>query len=255
MPPSPWPYLDHPGPLAFAHRGGAAEAAENTMAAFERAVGLGYRHLETDARLTADGVLLAFHDATLDRLTDRTGAVSDLPWSLVRGATVDGEPIPKLEDVLAAWPDVRVNVDPKQDSAVAPLAEAIRRTGSTHRVGVASFSGLRIGRLRNRLGADLCTSLGPLGILRLRLASLRVPTGALRAACTQVPVSVRGVPIVDRRFVDTAHERGLQVHVWTCDDADEMAALLDLGVDGLMTDRPSLLKDVLVARGQWHGPT
>lgn len=252
MPRSPWPYLDHPGPLAFAHRGGAAEAAENTMAAFERAVELGYRHLETDARVTADGVLVAFHDATLDRLTDRTGAVSDLPWSVLREATVAGEPIPRLEDVLAAWPDVHVNVDPKQDGAVAPLAEAIRRTGSTHRVGVASFSGLRIRRLQRRLGPDLCTALGPLGILRLRLAGLGIRTGALRAACTQVPVSVGGLRILDRRFVDAAHERGLQVHVWTCDDAGEMAELLDLGVDGLMTDRPTLLKDVLVSRGQWQ---
>ena len=251
MPPSPWPYLDHPGPLAFAHRGGAAEAVENTMAAFERAVGLGYRYLETDARVTADGVLLAFHDATLDRLTDRTGSVSDLPWSTVRKATVAGEPIPRLEDVLAAWPDVRFNIDPKQDSAVAPLAEAIRRTGTANRIGIASFSGLRIRRLRRRLGSDLCASLGPFGILRLRLASLRLPTGALHAACTQVPVSMRGIRIVDRRFVDAAHERGLQVHVWTCDDAGEMSELLDLGVDGLMTDRPTLLKEVLVARGEW----
>jgi glycerophosphoryl diester phosphodiesterase len=251
VPPSPWSFLDHPGPLAFAHRGGAAEVPENTMRAFEHAVGLGYTFLETDARITADGVVLAFHDAHLRRLTGRPGAVSDLTWRELAEARVDGEPIPRMEDVLGAWPHVRLNIDPKQDAAVAPLAEIIRRTGTTDRVCLASFSGRRLAWMRRLLGPDVCTSLGPLGIARLRVASLGLPVGALPAACTQVPVSSGPIPIVDKRLVGTAHDRGVQVHVWTCDDEAEMHRLLDLGVDGLMTDRPTLLKEVLTARGQW----
>ena len=101
MPHSPWPFLDHPGPLAFAHRGGAGEWPENTMPAFEHAVGLGYRYVETDVHATADGVLVAFHDDALDRVTDRTGKIADLPWSYVAEARVDGrEPIPRLDDLL-----------------------------------------------------------------------------------------------------------------------------------------------------------
>lgn len=251
MPPSPWAFLDHPGPLAFAHRGGAAEVPENTMRAFEHAVSLGYTYLETDARITADGVVLAFHDSHLRRLTGRAGAVSDLTWRDLADARVGGEPIPRMEEVLAAWPHVRVNIDPKQDAAVAPLAEVIRRAGATARVCLASFSGRRLAQSRRLLGPDLCTSLGPLGIVRLRVASLGMPVGAVPAACTQVPLSSGRIPIVDERFVATAHDRGMQVHVWTCDDRAEMHRLLELGVDGLMTDRPTLLKDVLTARGQW----
>ena len=96
-----YPFLHWPGPLAFAHRGGASEAPENTMPAFEHAVRLGYRYLETDAHVTADGVLIAFHDDRLDRVTDRTGVIAELPWSEVQQARVDGrEPIPLLEDLL-----------------------------------------------------------------------------------------------------------------------------------------------------------
>jgi glycerophosphoryl diester phosphodiesterase len=247
------PFLAHP-PLAFAHRGGAGDWPENTMPAFAGAVALGYRHLETDVHLTADGVLLAFHDDGLDRVTDRTGVIAELPWSEVRTARVGGrEPIPRFDELLAAWPDVYVNVDPKHDRSVEPLADAIERAGATERVCIGSFSDRRIARLRARLGPGLCTALGPKGVARLRSASFGVPAGRFEAGCVQVPVAHRGVTIVDDRFVRTAHRLGLQVHVWTVDDADEMTRLLDLGVDGIMTDRPPVLKAVLEARGAWTG--
>ncbi|HEX7095186.1 MAG TPA: glycerophosphodiester phosphodiesterase family protein, partial [Acidimicrobiales bacterium] len=107
-------FLDHPGPLAFAHRGGAGVNPENTWAAFDHAVSLGYRYLETDVRVTSDGVVVAFHDPTLDRVTDRTGAIARRPWVEVRRARIAGkhEPV-RLDDLLAAYPDVRVNIDPK----------------------------------------------------------------------------------------------------------------------------------------------
>ena len=247
-----WPFLDHPGPLAFAHRGGASDAPENTLPAFARAVELGYRYVETDAHVTSDGVLLAFHDDVLDRVTDHRGVVADLPWSTVAEARVDGlEPIPLLEDLLGTWPDLRVNIDPKHDAAVDPLAEAIERTGAIDRVCVGSFSDRRLRRLRRRLGERLCWSLGPAGIARARLGSIGAPVGPIPAPCLQVPVRQGRLTIVDQRFVEHAHRHDAQVHVWTIDDADEMARLLDLGVDGIMTDRPAVLREVLEARGEW----
>ena len=148
-----YPFLHWPGPLAFAHRGGASEAPENTMPAFEHAVRLGYRYLETDAHVTADGVLIAFHDDRLDRVTDRTGVIAELPWSEVQHARVDGrEPIPLLEDLLTAWPDVRVNIDPKHDAAAEPLAAAIVRTGTVDRVCVGAFSDRRIAVVQGARG-------------------------------------------------------------------------------------------------------
>jgi glycerophosphoryl diester phosphodiesterase len=223
------------------------------MPAFERAIELGYRYLETDAHVTADGICLAFHDEKLDRVTDRTGVIAELPWSVVRQARVDGrEPIPLMEDLIAAFPDARVNIDPKHDAAVGPLAEVIRRTGALDRVCVGSFSDDRLARLKADLGDALCTSLGPKGTARLRGGSYGLPAGKLGAACAQVPHRFRGVTVVDERFVAKAHAVGLQVHVWTIDDPAEMHELLDLNVDGIMTDRPAVLKDVLTSRGAWY---
>ncbi len=253
MPPSSWPFLDHPGPLAFAHQGGGAEHPENTMVAFEHAVSLGYRYLETDVHATADGVVVAFHDDDLDRMTDHSGRIEDLPWSIVRQARVAGDhAIPLLEDLLGTWPEVRINIDPKHDAAVGPLAEVLRRTGSVSRVAVGSFSERRLAQLGRTVGPELCRSLGPFGVARLWLAARGLPPWRLPAACVQIPVSARGVIVTDAQLVEEAHQRGLQVHVWTVDEPDEVQRLLDLGVDGLMTDRPTVLKAVLEGRGQWR---
>jgi glycerophosphoryl diester phosphodiesterase len=242
-------FLDWPGPIPIAHRGGASEAPENTLPAFESAVQLGYRYVETDVHVTSDGVLLAFHDDHLDRVTDREGEIASLPWSEVSKARVDGrEPIPLLADLLGTWPDLRINIDPKHDAAVEPLAEVIEATGAVDRVCVGSFSDRRIDRLRALLGSRLCTSLGPLGILRVTLG-VRPPGGV---ACAQVPVSTGRIEVLTPRFLHNARRRGLPVQVWTIDEPAEIHRLLDLGVDGIMTDRPAVLKQILVERDLWQ---
>lgn len=249
---TPHPFLDHPGPIAMAHRGGAGDWPENTMPAFEAAVRLGYRYVETDVHVTADGVLLAFHDERLDRVTDQRGLIRELTYAQVKRARVAGrEPIPRLTDILCTWPDLRVNIDPKHDTAVEPLAAVLASTKALDRVCVGSFSDKRLARLRQRFGPRLCTSLGPKGVARLRAASFGAPSGRFDANCVQVPLGGR-VRLVDDRFVQTAHGRGLAVHVWTIDDPEQMHALLDLGVDGIMTDRPAVLRQVLEERGTWH---
>jgi len=225
------------------------------MAAFEAAVRLGYRYLETDAHATADGVLVAFHDDTLDRVTDWRGRISDLPWAEVARARTPGDHgVPKLEELLDAWPDMRINIDPKTDQAAALLPDLLRRTGAIDRVCVGSFSDARTARVRVAVGPRLCTSMGPGAVARLRFQSWGAPTGnRFVEGCAQVPTHWRGIRVVDRRFVATAHRLGLQVHVWTINDEDEMRQLLDLGVDGLMTDRPAVLRRVLEERGAWVG--
>ncbi len=249
------PFLESSTPLAFAHRGGASEVPENTMPAFQHAVDLGYRYIETDVHATADGVLLAFHDTKLDRITDSEGVISELPYSVVSRALVDGrEPIPRLNELLAAWPELRINIDPKQDNAVDPLVAALRAHDAIDRVCIGSFSDARVRRIRAALGPRVCTSGGPKEIARIYLASrtsvarLRPPDGV---HCAQVPVRQWPIPLVDERFVAYCHRHGLHVHVWTIDDASEMERLLDLGVDGLMTDRPIILKQVLQRRNAW----
>jgi len=259
------PFLDHRVPVGFAHRGGAGEAPENTLPAFEAAVALGYRYLETDVHLTRDGVLVAFHDDVLDRVTDRAGAIAALDLADVRAAdaghsfTQDdgrtfpfrgrGVQVPLLEELLERWPDARVNIDPKTDASVEPLAAVLDRHGAWARVCIGSFSDARLRRIRALGRGRACTSMGTRAVALSRVASLTGALPAQGADCLQVPPRHGPIPLVTPRFVRAAHRRGLQVHVWTIDDAPTMRALLDMGVDAIMTDRLRVLLAVLAERG------
>ncbi|WNM33903.1 glycerophosphodiester phosphodiesterase [Streptomyces sp. Li-HN-5-11] len=247
------PYLDHPGPIPFAHRGGAADGQENTVAQFRRAVGLGYRYIETDVHATADGRLVAFHDATLDRVTDGAGRIADLPWEDVRQARVAGrEPVPLFDELLETFPEVRWNVDVKAEPALSPLLDLLERANAWGRVCVGSFSEARVVRAQRLAGPRLATSYGTRGVLGLRLRSWGLPAALRRSAvAAQVPVSQSGVPVVDPLFLRAAHARGLQVHVWTINEPAQMHRLLDLGVDGIMTDHIDTLREVMEERGVW----
>lgn len=249
----------------MAHRGFDLHGRENSMAAFQAALDLGFRYLETDVHATADGVLVAFHDRTLDRVTDARGVIGELPWSTVARARIGGiEPIPRLEDVLGTFGQARVNIDVKHRSAIAPLVQVLRRTGAMQRVCVASFSDRRRGAVVRALGPDLATSLGVSRTTAFLAASLLPHRGPLDAGgaqrlaargavCLQLPRSAGPVPVITARTVEVAHAVGLQVHAWTINDPAAMHELLDLGVDGLVTDRADVLRDVLHARGQWQG--
>ncbi|MFK4112935.1 glycerophosphodiester phosphodiesterase [Streptomyces sp. NPDC002176] len=251
--PTRHPYLDHPGPIAFAHRGGAAEGTENTVAQFRRAVELGYRYIETDVHLTADGTLVAFHDDSLDRVTDGTGRVADLPWAEVRQARVGGkEPVPLFAEVLETFPEVRWNVDVKAEAALLPFLDLVGRADAWDRVCLGSFSEARVRRAQRLAGPRLATSFGTLGVLGLRLRSWGLPAPVRGSAvAAQVPEAQSGVPVADRRFVRAAHALGLQVHVWTVNEPERMHRLLDLGVDGIMTDHIDTLREVMEDRGVW----
>lgn len=259
------PFLNQSGPIASAHRGGAGEAPENTLAAFQIAVALGYRYLETDTHLTRDGVLVAFHDDRLDRVTDRTGAIADLGIAEVEAADAGhtfspdggssfpfrgrGVRVPRLEEILLRWPDARVNIDPKSDPCVGPLAALLDRLDAWSRVCIGSFSDRRLRRVRERSRGRACTSMGPRSVALARLAATSGTMARLGADCIQVPMRRGPFPIVTGRFVKAAHRTGLQVHVWTINDEPTMDDLLDLGVDAIMSDRLRLLKDVFTRRG------
>jgi len=242
-------FLGDRGPIALAHRGGAGEAVENSPASFDRAVGLGFRYIETDVRATRDGHAVVLHDATLDRTADLAGAIAALPLAHVRRAALaDGTSPITLLDALRRWPEVRFNVDVKSDDAVGPFLAAVDGAGAWGRVCAASFSTTRLRRLRALAGPRLATSMGPAEVVRLVVgAPVRTP-----ACAVQVPPRQGAFPVVTARFVQRAHARGLQVHAWTVDEADTMERLLDLGVDGIVSDRPSVLRGVLQRRGLWR---
>lgn len=264
MPRTGFAFLDDPGPvLAFAHRGGAyhpeIEGLENTLAAFRHAVELGYDYLETDAHVTRDGVLLAFHDTVLDRVTDRRGEIGALTHAEVRRALVNGrESVPTLAELFDAFPHARFNIDLKSDGAVPALAEFIAARDAWDRVLVGSFSRRRTGQFRALTAGRVPTSATPAEIVLFRF----LPSGRLAAllsrgrfAAFQVPHRHGRIRIVTPGFVRRAHAAGRHVHVWTIDEADEMRELLDRGVDGLFTDRTDILKAVLIERAQWREET
>ena len=250
--PVPAGYLDYPRPLAFAHRGGAGHFPENSWKAFEHAVTLGYAYLETDVHATADGTVVAFHDKTLDRVTDRAGRISRLSTAQVAAARIAGtEPIPVLADLLMAWPDVRFNLDVKDEPAIVPLVAVLRRTNSWDRVCLTSFSSHRLAAARRLLDRPVCSATAPADIAALR-AGLPARTLAARFAARSVQCAQIPAGMATSRFLDRAHAAGLQVHAWTVNDPADMTSLLGRGVDGIMTDETELLRDVLIARGQWQ---
>lgn len=254
------PYLEAP-PLAFAHRGGALlpvnEGIENTLRAIENVVALGYRYIETDVQASADGEAFAFHDENLGRMAPDSEFGSrpfgELTAAQIRSVrTSGGEPVATIGEVLQAFPDTKFNIDVKSEAVIEPTVRAIEATGAIDRVLIASFSGKRLATVRRRL-PGVATSAGPAEVAALRLGPRPFGRFASRggAVCVQVPTTWRGRRLVTPGFIAAVHHRGMQVHVWTVDERAEMVDLLDMGVDGIVTDRPELLKEVLVERGRW----
>jgi glycerophosphoryl diester phosphodiesterase len=254
-----FPYLADPLPRAFAHRGwhlGELAGMENSLPAFQRAFAEGYRYLETDVHATSDGVVVVHHDASLDRTTDGRGAIATQTWAQLKNVKIGGKaPLSRLEDVLEALPEARLNVDVKSNQAVEPFIRVIERTGAHDRVAAASFSDARLARIRKLAGPKLVTAMGPRAAFAL-WAQGRLPLLPLRklvlGAMAQVPVQQGALRVVNAAFLKGATRAGIEVHTWTIDDPDQMRTLLDLGVHGIVTDRPDLLREVLIERGTWQ---
>jgi len=254
-----FPYFD-PAFIAFAHRGGAHyepnRHRENSLHAFSEAVALGYRYLETDVHATADGKLLAFHDRVLDRVTDRTGSIAELTWDQVSQARIHGiDPIPTLAELFTTFPDARFNIDAKSDAAVDLLANTIAEHEAYDRVCVSSFGVRRLHRLRRRLGRPVASGASALGIAANRFVPWLTWAINTPAAALQMPVRAvvlrRDALILTPSLVKAVHRAGKQVHIWTVDDSETIERLIDVGVDGIFTDRIDTLKTVLTERGLW----
>jgi len=248
-------FLDSPTPIAFAHRGGSFES-ENGLSAFEAVQRLGFRYIETDVRTTRDGVAFVFHDENLGRMTGADREIADLTVADLEYLTLpSGDKIPTLRETLEAFPNLRFNLDLKDDAAVEPVIALIEELEAHRQVCIASFSESRVSAVRDRFGPTVCTGLGVSGILRVGLAStvsLNRHSWRRGASVLQIPVRLSGVPVLTSKLVRKAHQAGLAVHVWTLNDRSTIESALDKGVDGVMTDRPHLLKEVLLSRGLWR---
>ena len=247
-------YGEGPGPLAIAHRGGSGLAPENSLAAFALASALGLRYLETDVRVTGDGHLVCFHDDTLDRVTAATGPVRSKSLGELRSLQINGiEPIPTFDEALEAFPDQCFTVDVKDQAGIGPLVKSLRRRGVAERVCIAGAWDGWLAQVRSEV-PGVTTSLGWRALTTLVLcarAGVSPPKGVATAAFAHVPVKLGRVPIYVERLVSMSRDIGIGLVTWTVDEPVVMRRLLDAGVDAIITDRPDVLREVLVSRGQW----
>jgi glycerophosphoryl diester phosphodiesterase len=248
--------------IAYAHRGGAHyppnENRENSLHAFTEAAAMGYRYLETDVHATSDGVLLAFHDDRLDRVTDHKGVIAEMTFAQVREARIGGiDPITLFEDLLLAFPEARFNVDAKSPTSVDLLADVVAKHEAYDRVCVTSFGIRRLHRLRRRLGHRVPSAASKVGIALNRYAPWLTRFVNTSAPVLQIPVEYpilgHQVRLFTPDLVKAAHAAGKQVHIWTVDDSESIAELIDAGADGIFTDRIDTLKSVLEQRSLWTG--
>ena len=245
-------YLEHDGVLAFAHRGGDRVAPENTMAAFADAVAQGYHYLETDVHASLDGEVYAFHDNDLSRMVGMDVAINQLPAAEIDTLELaGGHKIPRLRELLEAFPEARFNIDAKSAAVTEPLARLINHTACHDRLCIGAFSDARIAAVLRLSDKPLCHSVGPQRATQFMLSAWTGWRPRFSAACLQFPVSQYGITMVTQASIAHAHVLGLQVHVWTINNESEMHRLLDLGVDGIMTDDCALLKKVLIERDFW----
>ena len=262
------PYLEAEYPLRFAHRGSRELWPENTWHGFDSAVGdLGYRYIETDVQVTKDGVVIVFHDDTLDRTTNGSGPVWD--WNLDDIAALDaayhfspdgqsyplrgtGVRVSTLADTFDRYPDTYFNIDLKAKGTEWAVAEVIIRKQRQDTVMVGSFSDRRLARFRRVTKRSVATSAGPQAAMSMYTASRVGRTVHLAPDAYQLPARIRGAS-VDAKLVDAVHAAGAHIHTWTVNDAEDMRELLDLGVDGIITDRPDLLNLVLEERANAEG--
>ena len=256
------PYLTREHPLRLAHRGSRVLWPENTMTAFQGAVDLGYAYIETDVHVTRDGRVVVFHDDRLERLTDGTGRVWEWRWEDLRRLDAahhfdpdGGYPsrgraigIPLFEEALSTFPGVHFNIDLKQRDIEQAVADEVARFGAGDRVLIGSFHGVRIKRFREITGGAVATSAGPIEVAgALAAARLGRPVPG-KADALQVPERQGPVRVATERFIAAAHRANKQVHVWTVNESAAMHRLLDRGVDGIVTDRPDLLDEVVAER-------
>jgi glycerophosphoryl diester phosphodiesterase len=275
------PWLDR-RVLNYAHQGGAREAPSSTLFALRQAIAGGADGLELDVHATADGVVMVCHDATVDRTTAGSGAIAQLtyddlctldnahwwvPGEVVapdraedeyvhRGKAADDPAfrIATLREVLDEFPHVFLNLDIKQTAPAVepyeqPVADLLREFGRSDDVIVASFDD-RATDAFSAIAPEVSTSCGTVMTTMIWQAihdGTALPE--TRHHALQVPAAVGDIVVVDEQFVTGAHDHGLAVHVWTIDEPDEMERLIDLGVDGVMTDRPSVLEAILQHRG------
>ena len=238
-------YLNYSGLEVLAHRGGSIESLENTIESFKYSISLGCNYIETDVQLSLDGKPYIFHDEDLNRLAGINKIFNDLHSSEIDEIKLfNNHKIPLLEEVLLKFPETYFQIDVKTDEVALPALKVIYDLGAQDRVCIASFSSERLETVRNKY-PDICISMGPKEILKLLLASFGLYRGTVPGDCLQIPIYQYGIKLVTKRFVNFVQSKDLKVIVWTINKPEEMKKLIELEVDGIITDKPKALFDII----------
>ncbi len=239
--------------LAFAHRGGNDFAPENTFESFKFAVDNGFKYLETDVHLTSDNKLMAFHDPTLDRITNTKGRIIDFSSIDLKKVKVKNNyRIPLMEELLESFPDCFFSIDMKCDESVKPLIDLVKRNKAVERVCFASFNQNRLNSVRESFNNKCITSMGPKEIIILKINSYINLKKNITSQIASMPISRYNIKLINKRSVSYLKSLNIKVIAWTINNEDQMRSLITLGVDGIMTDKLRLLKKILIEKNLWQ---
>ena len=238
-------YLNYSGVAVLAHRGGSFESFENTIESFYYSQSLGCKFIETDVQISSDGIPYIFHDETLTRLLGKNDVFSNLDSSEIEDLRIfESHKIPRLDETLQTFPDMCFQIDVKTDEVAMPALEVIHKCRAEDRVCIASFNSPRLSRVNSKY-PEICLSMGPNEVSKMLLSSFGLYKKTIIGDCLQVPMYYYGIKVVTKRFVDFVHSKGLKICVWTINDEKTFKKLIDIGVDGIITDKPKLLFQVL----------
>tara|TARA_Y100001935_G_C17270614_1_gene491719 strand:+ start:397 stop:1143 length:747 start_codon:yes stop_codon:yes gene_type:complete len=244
------PFFEDYSFFGFVHRGGDEVETENTIEAFKYSSDLGFVFIETDVQATKDGHVVIFHDASLKRMAGVNKSINELTLKEINEINLlGGGKIPLLSEALETFPDLRFNIDIKTEDALEETIQIIKKMNFLDKTCLASFSSSRLKRIKNLAGPEACISSGQMDIFKMMCQSIGIELQATMSQCAQIPVKQWGVPVLTKRFIETAKKQNKFVHVWTIDDIDQMFELIEFGVDGLMTDKPSVLKEAMLKKG------
>ena len=244
------PFFEDYSFFGFVHRGGDEVETENTIEAFKYSSDLGFVFIETDVQATKDGHVVIFHDASLKRMAGVNKSINELTLKEINEINLlSGGKIPLLSEALETFPDLRFNIDIKTEDALEETIQIIKKMNFLDKTCLASFSSSRLKRIKNLAGPEACISSGQMDIFKMMCQSIGIELQATMSQCAQIPVKQWGVPVLTKRFIKTAKKQNKFVHVWTIDDIDQMFELIEFGVDGLMTDKPSVLKEAMLKKG------
>ena len=224
----------------FVHRGDTSIFLENTIEAFQSAISLGYQYLETDLRETSDGKIITFHDPNLKRITGANITISETKFSDIRMRRLPSrETIPTIDELLEEFPDSFFNMDLKVNQIEEKVLKKINSHNALERVCLGSFNSRTIKKI-NSLEPKILTSMGISQVIMYKFFQKKNSSKLI-----QIPTHWNGITVITKKFIDRLHNDGLKVHVWTVNKETEMQSLIDLGVDGIMTDNASGLIKVM----------